>query len=92
MTLLCLVIAWSLSISIFTSIVIYCINGFQHIRRLHRIPCSKCQYFTESYYLKCTVHPELACSEGSIDCRDYLVQSPRTQQKLARKQVFVHHL
>ena len=92
MTLFCLVIAWSLSISICTSIIIYCINGFRHIRRLHRIPCSKCQYFTDSYYLKCTVNPELACSEAAIDCRDYLVQSQSTQQKLASKQVFVHHL
>jgi hypothetical protein len=92
MTLFCLVIAWSLSISIFTSIVIYCINGFRHIHRLHSIPCNKCQYFTDSYYLKCTVNPEWACSEAAIDCRDYLAQSQPTQQKLVRKQVFVHHL
>jgi hypothetical protein len=39
--------------------------------RMHQIPCSKCQYFTQDYFLKCTVHPHRALSEDAIDCRDF---------------------
>jgi hypothetical protein len=92
MNLVCLLIAWGLSISTSTTIVIYCVRGFQHIRRLHRIPCSKCQYFTDSCFLKCTVHPNLACSEAAIDCRDFVLQSKNTHQKLVNTQAFVHHI
>jgi hypothetical protein len=92
MNFICLFVAWSLSVSIFATFVIYCVKGYQQIRRLHSIPCSKCQYFTDSYYLKCTIHPGLACSEGAIDCRDFLSHSPTAPHKLANKQAFVHHL
>lgn len=42
-----------------------------HLQQLHRIPCSKCDYFTGDYRLKCTVNPIVAMSEAAIDCRDF---------------------
>jgi hypothetical protein len=38
---------------------------------MHRVPCSKCAFFTNDHRLKCTVHPYIANSEGAIDCQDY---------------------
>jgi hypothetical protein len=41
-------------------------------RTMHSVPCAKCQFFTNSYCLKCTVHPYIALTEAAIDCRDYI--------------------
>ncbi|MEO0537591.1 MAG: hypothetical protein AAF215_27485 [Cyanobacteria bacterium P01_A01_bin.123] len=46
-------------------------DGIQRLRRLHQIPCHRCQYYTGSNYLKCPVHPVSAFSEDAIHCRDY---------------------
>ena len=46
-------------------------KGLIYVRNLHKIPCSKCVYFTGDYRLKCTVHPIKALSEDAIDCRDF---------------------
>lgn len=40
-------------------------------RQMHRIPCSRCAYFTGEYRLKCTVCPHIALSEEAIGCHDY---------------------
>jgi hypothetical protein len=40
-------------------------------QKMHRIPCSDCQFFTKDYSLKCTVHPYRACTEEAIACRDF---------------------
>jgi len=40
-------------------------------QRLHKIPCSDCQYFTDSHLLKCTLHPYIALTEDAIECTDY---------------------
>ncbi len=42
------------------------------MRKLHQIPCSRCQYFTDSYYVKCTVNPKLANTELAINCHDFV--------------------
>ena len=39
--------------------------------RMHQIPCSNCQYFTNDYRLKCPVRPDIALSEQAIDCKDF---------------------
>lgn len=90
MTLVCLLIAWGLSIGTFITILVSCTQGFRYVGKLHSVPCSKCQYFTDSQYLKCTVHPNLACSEEAIDCRDFSPQSPSVRQKQSRKKTFAH--
>ena len=46
-------------------------QGINYVRRLHKIPCSNCVYFTGDYRLKCTVNPFTALSEEAIDCRDF---------------------
>ncbi|MCA1990615.1 MAG: hypothetical protein LDL41_01005 [Coleofasciculus sp. S288] len=51
-------------------------------KRMHQIPCSNCQFFTDDYRLKCTVHPSIANSEAAINCLDYRSQ---TQQLSASR-------
>jgi hypothetical protein len=46
-------------------------QGWIYTRRLHKIPCSRCSFFTGDYNLKCTLHPHKALSEEAIDCLDY---------------------
>ncbi|ERN42301.1 hypothetical protein KR51_00010280 [Rubidibacter lacunae KORDI 51-2] len=55
-------------------------DGRKRLQRLHRIPCHRCQYYTGSPYLKCTVHPSMALSEDALDCRDYQLSSARSHQ------------
>ena len=43
----------------------------QRSRQMHQIPCSHCQFFTNSYFLKCTVRPDIANTEQAICCIDY---------------------
>ncbi len=38
---------------------------------MHQIPCANCQFFTNDYRLKCTVHPNTALTESAIGCRDF---------------------
>ncbi len=43
-------------------------------KRLHQIPCAKCQYFTGNHHLKCTVQPCFALTEEAINCLDFCPQ------------------
>ena len=47
------------------------LRGLAHVRRLHQIPCSSCQFYTGSSHLKCPVHPYLALTEEAINCEDF---------------------
>jgi hypothetical protein len=40
-------------------------------KQMHRIPCTKCRFFTNDYRLKCTIKPQIANTEEAIDCCDY---------------------
>lgn len=51
-------------------------DGIANAKRMHKIPCAHCQYFTGDYHLKCTVRPTLALSEAAIDCIDYAPLKP----------------
>lgn len=46
-------------------------QGITYVKRLHKIPCSRCTFFTGDYRLKCTVNPDNALTETAINCRDY---------------------
>ncbi len=46
-------------------------QGWNHLRQLHQVPCSRCAYFTGDYRLKCTVHPVHALTEDAIGCKDF---------------------
>jgi hypothetical protein len=54
---------WSISVALR--------EGVYQIRRLHQIPCSDCDFFTNDYRLKCTVRPCVACTEDAIGCSDF---------------------
>jgi hypothetical protein len=45
--------------------------AWQKTRKLHQIPCDRCQFFTQEYHLKCTVNPYTALSEHAIGCPDF---------------------
>jgi hypothetical protein len=64
-------IAWGLTVGSFWSLYGLLRDALQTTRRMHQIPCSRCRYFTQDYFLKCTVHPKKALSEDAIGCRDY---------------------
>ncbi len=40
-------------------------------QEMHQIPCASCQFFTNNYRLKCTVHPTIANTEEAVNCQDY---------------------
>jgi hypothetical protein len=65
-------------------------KGANHLKRLHQIPCHACEYFTNDYRLKCTVHPKKACSEQAIGCIDF---EPRTSAcnacQQSRRKLFI---
>ncbi|HEY9823404.1 MAG TPA: hypothetical protein V6D35_21935 [Candidatus Sericytochromatia bacterium] len=46
-------------------------------KRMHQIPCTGCQFFTNDYHLKCTVRPSIANSEEAINCSDYCSKDNR---------------
>lgn len=52
-------------------------QGTEQVKKLHRIPCYKCDFFTNDYHLKCTVNPSLACSESALGCIDFEPKSPK---------------
>jgi hypothetical protein len=68
---LCFVMAWGLILIMGWSIVAALRDGMQRVKQLHEIPCANCRFFTNSYHLKCSVHPSIALSEEAIGCRDY---------------------
>jgi hypothetical protein len=49
------------------------------VDRLPQVKCEGCQYFHNSLYVKCAIHPTTAMTSGAIDCHDYA----------AKKQVYV---
>jgi hypothetical protein len=95
MILFCAIIAWGLTVSGFLTIFYNWKTGIKHLYQLHRVPCTKCQYFTNSCYLKCTVSPHLACTEQAIGCRDFapVISPPAlTIFKPAKYQKFRYNL
>ncbi|MEM1395589.1 MAG: hypothetical protein AAF915_08985 [Cyanobacteria bacterium P01_D01_bin.50] len=46
-------------------------QGAEQLKKLHQIPCYKCDFFTNDYRLKCTVNPVIACSEEALGCIDF---------------------
>ena len=50
-------------------------QAFNHVKKMHQIPCANCVYFTGNYCLKCTLHPTEAMSENAIACRDFELKS-----------------
>lgn len=70
-TIFCAFCAWTIVIFSIISFYLMLTKGTQHLKRLHEIPCSGCDFFTNDYRLKCTIHPCKACSEEAIGCIDF---------------------
>ncbi len=62
------IIFWSITITILWGYWHTLQRGWQSVKQLHRIPCSRCVYFTGNYRLKCTVNPCIALSVEAINC------------------------
>jgi hypothetical protein len=71
MNLICCMAAWSSVVLVIWSIGAAIQDAVRITKQLHQIPCSNCQFFTNSYYLKCPVHPSKALTEEAINCPDY---------------------
>ena len=72
---ICFVAAWFLVVLLLWNIYAATSNGIATIKRLHQISCANCQFFTDDYRLKCTVHPTIALTEQAVYCRDYYPQT-----------------
>jgi hypothetical protein len=72
---ICFVTAWGIVLIVGWSVLAALRDGVKQVKHLHQIPCANCQFFTNSYYLKCPVHPSMALSEEAIGCRDYQASS-----------------
>ena len=83
----CAFCAWAILFLSIGSLFFTLFQGKQHLQKLHDIPCSGCDFFTNDYRLKCTVHPTKACSEDAIDCLDFEAKTKRcnASQKGKRK-------
>ncbi|MGD1850694.1 MAG: hypothetical protein ACFCBU_08825 [Cyanophyceae cyanobacterium] len=68
---ICFAAAWLFVGSLTSNLWHLMREGKQRLETLHQIPCSKCQYFTNDFRLKCTVHPTIALSEDAVNCSDF---------------------
>lgn len=62
---------WSLLLIITWDVFLGINRIIKVAKKMHKIPCNHCRYFTNNYRLKCTVNPHLACTEDAINCYDY---------------------
>ena len=70
-TAVCFVVAWLLVVLCVANAIAFVRDVFDRAKTMHRIPCSRCKYFTNDYRLKCPVHPHQALSESAIGCQDF---------------------
>lgn len=68
---LCFLLAWTIVILLGSTMWMTIRDTVAKAKTMHQIPCATCQYFTNDYRLKCSVHPMTANTENAIDCSDY---------------------
>ncbi|MDJ0600297.1 MAG: hypothetical protein QNJ37_15830 [Crocosphaera sp.] len=71
---LCLITAWVFILMLVSSVIAMIIDVIKRSKKMHQIPCSHCQYFTNDYRLKCPVNPFQANTELAINCKDYHIR------------------
>jgi hypothetical protein len=76
---ICFVGAWTVMILFAWSLWAAARDSVSTAKQMHQIPCTNCQFFTDDYRLKCTVHPSTANTEEAIHCIDY---QPKTNPYL----------
>ncbi|MFK8185299.1 MAG: hypothetical protein AB8B99_18145 [Phormidesmis sp.] len=77
--MICFAVTWIVIGIVVVSMISMVKDGIVNVRRMHRIPCANCQYATNDYRLKCSVHPSMAFSEDAVSCRDFEADSERSQ-------------
>jgi hypothetical protein len=70
----CFVTIWGLFFYLLWSNWISARIAIATVKRLHQIKCADCQYFTNDFRLKCTVHPTSALTEEAINCSDFCLR------------------
>ncbi|NET00677.1 MAG: hypothetical protein F6K61_08890 [Sphaerospermopsis sp. SIO1G1] len=70
---ICFVLAWTMIILILVNMWTATQDTIKTAQKMHQIPCHKCQFFTNNYRLKCTIHPSAANTEEAIGCKDYQI-------------------
>lgn len=68
---ICFISAWTLVILVILSLWTTVRDSVTVAKKMHEIPCVGCQFFTDDYHLKCTVHPSTANTEEAINCLDF---------------------
>ncbi|HLO85145.1 MAG TPA: hypothetical protein VK203_09060 [Nostocaceae cyanobacterium] len=76
---ICFITAWGVMILVAWSLWTTARDSVKTAQQMHKIPCPNCQFFTNNYRLKCTVHPSTANTEEAINCCDY---QPKTNPYL----------
>lgn len=69
--IVCFSVAWLLVFSLIWSTYRMLTQGITRVKKLHKIPCSTCKFFTGNYQLKCTINPKIALTEQAINCSDF---------------------
>ena len=64
-------LAWIIVALAFLTLYRFFESATKRLQRLHQIPCSDCEFFTQKSCLKCTVRPHWAGTEMAIDCPDF---------------------
>ncbi|HEY9740653.1 MAG TPA: hypothetical protein V6C90_09215 [Coleofasciculaceae cyanobacterium] len=67
----CFCLTWGVIILLILTVWSAIRDSVAHAKRMHQIPCTDCQFFTNDYRLKCTVCPSIANTEAAITCSDY---------------------
>ncbi|NET73831.1 MAG: hypothetical protein F6K62_23715 [Sphaerospermopsis sp. SIO1G2] len=70
---ICFVLAWTMIILVLVNMWTATQDTIKTAQKMHQIPCHKCQFFTNNYRLKCTIHPSAANTEEAIGCKDYQI-------------------
>lgn len=71
LTIVCFAIAWLFILTLASTVYSAVKDTTARAKKMHQIPCSNCQFFTNNYRLKCTVQPMVANTEEAISCKDY---------------------
>lgn len=71
---LCFITAWAFILTLAGTLWGVVIDTTKRAKKMHQIPCSTCQYFTNDYRLKCPVYPLKANTEEAINCQDYCLK------------------
>jgi hypothetical protein len=74
---ICFCLTWGLILLVLLTIGSAIRHSVATAKRMHQIPCTQCQFFTDDYRLKCTVNPSIANTEAAINCLDYCPMNSR---------------